>query len=473
MKKRGIQSVTMLPWHSKLVLSSAAAIFFTFFLFSFLEYHSVSNWMLKRENIAIDRTITDIATFYKEKGDSLTRNDIIKSQGFLRKMNDKDQLIRVYSQRGEVLVSDKNGDFPVLEPLPIKNKVSEKISAEGNEALIARYPIKGENFVGTLEVVRQLNTYKKMMNHLFWVMTIFGIGAILLSALSGYFLARQLLRPVRDLAKAMIRIKKNGFQGRMEVYKQKDELTDLTIVFNEMMDEIEKSFQKQKQFVEDASHELRTPVSILEGHLSLLNRWGKKDPAILDESLGASLQELARLKKLINDLLELTRAENSRTIGAEEANISTAIDQAVKNLEIISPEFKIKKTFDRDLPAVAISEQHLQQILIILLDNAIKYSKENKFVSISAMREGNGVSVSVTDKGIGIPDEHITEVFNRFYRIDKARSRENGGTGLGLSIAKRLIEKYNGSITIESKEGVGTKVTIFVPSAKENGAFLN
>jgi two-component system, OmpR family, sensor histidine kinase ArlS len=459
------KSVFSLPWHSKLVLSSSTAIFFTFFLFSFLEYHTVSKWMLKRENIAIDRTITDIATFYKEKGSSLNRDDIKNSQGFLRKMNDKDQLIRVYTQKGEILVSDKNGNFPVLEPLPIKSKVSETISAEGNEAIIARYPIKGDNFSGTLEIVRQLNNYKKMMSHLFWVMTVFGIGAILLSAISGYFLARQLLRPVRDLAQEMIKIKKNGFQERMEVYKKKDELTDLTIVFNEMMNEIEKSFLKQKQFVEDASHELRTPVSILEGHLSLLNRWGKKDPAILDESLEASLQELTRLKKLINDLLELTRAENSRTILGEDANITVCIKQAVKNLEIVHPEFQFKMELDREIPLVAISEQHLQQILIILLDNAIKYSKDNKFIEISAKREENVVSLYVTDKGIGIPPEHISEVFNRFYRIDKARSRENGGTGLGLAIAKRIVERYYGTISIESNEGTGTKVTITLPFA--------
>lgn len=107
-------------------------------------------------------------------------------------------------------------------------------------------------------------------------MTIFGVAAILFSAISGFLLAKQLLTPVRDLAKAMKQIKENGFRERMIVYKQKDELTALTTVFNEMMDEIEKSFLLQKHFVEDASHELRTPVSILEGHLSLLNRWGKR-----------------------------------------------------------------------------------------------------------------------------------------------------------------------------------------------------
>jgi two-component system sensor histidine kinase ArlS len=460
-----------LPWHSKLVLSGSAAIFLTFFLFSYLEYHSVSNWMLQREEVAVNRTISDISTFYKEKAKSLTRMDIENSQEFLRKMNDKDQLIRVYDQKGEVIVVDQNGNFPVLEPLPIKTKVSDKILVEGNEAIVARYPIKGKNFEGTLEIVRQLNNYKKMMGHLFWVMTVFGIGAIIFSALSGYFLAKQLLRPVRDLAQAMVKIKKSGFQERMEIYKQKDELTDLTIVFNEMMDEIQKSFLKQKQFVEDASHELRTPVSILEGHLSLLNRWGKKDPAIIDESLEASLQELSRLKKIINDLLELTRAENVRTLTFEKVNTEVIVQQVVKNLEIIYPDYRFTMKIERLLPKLAMSEQHLQQILIILFDNAIKYSREKKIVEITVKQEDDEILLTVADHGIGIPSEHIPEVFNRFYRIDKARGRENGGTGLGLSIAKRLIEKYNGAISIKSNEGIGTKVSLWLPIAHYEGKF--
>ncbi|MGG3470073.1 HAMP domain-containing histidine kinase [Neobacillus pocheonensis] len=452
-----------LPWQTKLVLSSSTAIFLTFFLFSFLEYHTVSKWMMNREEIAVNRTITDIAAFYKVKPGPLTQQDIENSEYFLRKMNDKDQLIRVYNQNGELLVSDKNGDFSVLEPTPAKIRTTEKVSIEGNEAIVSRYPLIGQKFKGTLEIVRQLNNYHKMMSNLFWVMTIFGSAAILFSAISGFFLSKQLLKPVRDLARAMKRIKENGFQGRMELYAQKDELTDLTNVFNEMMDEIEKSFMKQKQFVEDASHELRTPVSILEGHLSLLNRWGKKDPAILDESLDASLQEVSRLKKLINDLLLLTRAENPRIKIEDKANIHHILPPLIKNIEIVHPDYQFRLDLESQLPLARISEQHLEQILIILIDNSIKYSSENKKIWISAKQIGNEILLSVTDSGIGISNEHIPEVFNRFYRVDKARGRENGGTGLGLSIAKRLIMKYNGSISIDSKEGAGTKVNIILP----------
>ncbi|MED4225959.1 HAMP domain-containing histidine kinase [Neobacillus cucumis] len=463
MIKKFTSRFNRLHWQTKLVLSCSTAIFLTFFLFSFLEYHTVSKWMMNREEIAINRTMSDITTFYNVKSKYLNPVNIKKSHAFLRKMNDKDQLIRVYDQDGNILVSDKNGDFPVLEAEPSKTNVTEKVSIEGNEAFVARAPIKGENFTGTVEIVRQLNNYRRMMGNLFGVMTIFGVAAILLSAISGFLLAKQLLTPVRDLANAMKQIKENGFRERIIVYKQRDELTALTTVFNEMMDEIEKSFLLQKHFVEDASHELRTPVSILEGHLSLLNRWGKKDPAILDESLEASLQEVTRLKKLINDLLHVTRAEHPRLKNEEITDISETLHQLVKNLEIIHPDFNLFLEVETKIPKIPISRQHIEQIMIILLDNAIQYSTNNKTIWINAKQAGEDIIISVVDSGIGIPNEHLAKVFNRFYRVDKARSRENGGTGLGLSIAQRLIGKYNGTISIESQEGVGTKVRIVLP----------
>ncbi|MDP4086401.1 MAG: HAMP domain-containing histidine kinase [Bacillota bacterium] len=451
-------------WQTKLVLSGSTAIFFTFFLFSFLEYNTVSKWMLNREEIVVKRTLTDIMTYYKDRPGNLTETDISNSTGILRKMNDKDQLIRVYNQNGKVLVSDKNGTFSVLEPTPVKEKSIEKITEEENEAIIARYPLNIDKFKGTIEIVRELNSYHKMMDHLFMVMSIFGIAAILFSAMSGLLLASQLLKPIRDLAAAMKEIKENGFQERMVGYKEKDELTELSNLFNEMMDEIETSFLQQKQFIEDASHELRTPVSILEGHLSLLNRWGKKNPDILEESLDVSLQEVSKLKNLILNLLELTRAENSsRTMIQEIVDVPEILHQLVRNFEIINPGFKFEMVIKQTIKPISMSEQHLQQILTILLDNAIKYSGENNEIMITASQNEMETILCVEDHGIGISLEEVSKVFNRFYRVDKARNRERGGTGLGLAIAKSLTEKYKGSISIDSQEGKGTKVLIKLP----------
>lgn len=452
-------------WQTKLILSSSTAIFLTFTLFSLLEYKSISKWMMNREEQVVKRTLADISTYYKDRNGKLSVEDISKSSGFLRTMNDNNQMIRIYDNKGNVLASDKDGVSPILEPAPVAVSSIELITTAENEAIVGRIPLKVTKFQGTIEIVRELSSYNKMMERLFVVMTSFGVLAILFSALSGFFLSRQLLRPVRNLAMAMKKIKENGFQERMELVQHKDELTDLSHLFNDMMDQIEQSFLQQKQFIEDASHELRTPVSILEGHLSLLNRWGKKDPAILDESLEASLEEVSKLKKLVVDLLELTRAENLRpSFFIEYVDVKTFLQRLVKNLEMLHPEFQFTLRIEEAINPVFISEQHLQQILIIILDNAIKYSETSRKIDLTVEQTVKETSISVIDYGIGIPEEHITDVFNRFYRIDKARNREKGGTGLGLSIAKRLIEKYNGCIYITSQEEKGTKVKMVIPS---------
>lgn len=448
------------PWQTKLILSSAAAIFFTFTLFSLLEYNSISNWMLENEKLVVQRTIAELSTYYKGR----TVSEIKNSNDFLRKMNDKDQMIQIYDNNGKVLASDKNGMVPAFVSAPKNHKNISQITSDESEAIIAKYPLISGHFHGTIEIVRELNSYNKMMSNLFIIMSIFGVAAILLSAISGLLLSRQLLKPIRDLARTMKRIKENGFQERMDGYRQKDELTELSNLFNEMMDKLEQSFIQQKQFVEDASHELRTPVSILEGHLSLLNRWGKKDPEILEESLEASIQEVGRLKRLVVDLLDLTRAENTRVLlSQDKIDIEQLLHEIVKNIAMIHPTFQFELEIAQTLKPLMITEQHLQQIMIILLDNAIKYSGGNDKIEISAEQFADETIISVKDFGIGISNEHVSDVFNRFYRVDRARSRQKGGTGLGLSIAKRLIEKYKGKITVESEEGKGTKVSIILP----------
>jgi two-component system, OmpR family, sensor histidine kinase ArlS len=232
------------------------------------------------------------------------------------------------------------------------------------------------------------------------------------------------------------------------------------------MDSLEDSFLQQKQFVEDASHELRTPLAIIQGHLMLLNRWGKNDAAVLDKSLKSSLKEVERLTNLVQELLELSRAENSliNPVDAEPINVWTTVQHVVRNFEVVYSDYEFKiKHFHENL-YVNISSRHLEQILIILLDNAVKYSKkEEKEVVIDCSLINEKVSLKVMDKGIGIPKEDIPYILNRFYRVDKARSRKQGGLGLGLAIAKRWVEKYHGTINIESKEGEGTNVTIVLP----------
>jgi two-component system sensor histidine kinase ArlS len=197
----------------------------------------------------------------------------------------------------------------------------------------------------------------------------------------------------------------------------------------------------------------------------LLNRWGKDDPVVLDESLKASLQELTRFKGLVQDLLELSRAEKAAHENKSESidpeHVTAAI---IKNMEMLHPEF----TFDVELGAIKgfkimVARHHFEQILLVFLDNAVKYSAVEKIIRIVGSIKNAQLEFEIKDSGIGIPEADLPYIFDRLYQVNKARSGVQGGHGLGLSIAQRLIEAYGGTVAVTSLENKGTQVNIRFP----------
>ncbi|MGG0736978.1 HAMP domain-containing sensor histidine kinase [Niallia taxi] len=463
-----VRRLSLLPWKWKLTLGLSLSIFLTYSIFTFFEFHTVSTWLMNQEENDVRQTMNEFVAYLKSDDKTINETEIKNSLATLEQLNTKNQLIRVINEDGNVLISHLNGDFPILEPDIVKDEKELKYVSVGEEqSLVYSYPIKSKDFSGEIEIIRLLDSYKLVMKHLAFAMMLFAIAAILISALIGYLMSRELLKPLSIMTNTMKKIKSAGFKERMPVYPQKDEISELTTIFNHMMDRIELSFQAQKQFVEDASHELRTPISILEGHLSMLNRWGKHNPEILEESLKASLDETEKLKKLVLTLLDLTRLDHNRI---DQDNLSpemvnTIIEGAVKDFQMLHNDFKFQVQLQSS-QLNGIAEQHFQQVLTILLDNAIKYSGASKEISISTSKRDKLFILKISDKGIGIPDEEIDKVFDRFYRVDKARSRGQGGTGLGLAIAKKIVDYYQGSIQLDSRIGEGTTVIISLP---ENG----
>ena len=223
---------------------------------------------------------------------------------------------------------------------------------------------------------------------------------------------------------------------------------------------------QQKQFVSDVSHELRTPVAVIEGHLNMLSRWGKKDPEILDESITASVQEADRMKHLIQEMLDLTRAEQIDVQYPNEVtDVNAVLMRVANNMQMVHPDFNVQLDLD-DLPQeteIQMYQGHFEQVLVILIDNGIKYSTDRKQINISAGVTQDTVQVVVQDFGEGISKENQKKIFNRFYRVDKARTREKGGNGLGLSIAQKLVTSYRGEISVDSVEGQGSQFKIAFP----------
>lgn len=447
-------------------IGTSAAIFFAFFFFSFIQYHVVSQWMLHEEKNNISQALDEISIFVKQGG-NFADNEEIKNQIY-----EKDLTIQIFDAKGNK-VTIKNPEAPtyVIPFSPVSNKTVELYTTKHKKIYLGRAPVRFDGFSGYVAIVQPLTRYHQMMGSLFFIMSIFGGIALLLSGLIGFLMAKGFLKPLQKFSTTMKKIRKKGFHERMEPSNSKDEMGELAHIFNEMMDQIELSFNQQKRFVEDASHELRTPVQIMEGHLKLLNRWGKKDPSILDESLHASIQELDRMKNLVQELLDLSRAEQIEIKTRDHSTLLIkTLSRIIKNFEVIHENFtfeliehKLKNS------TVQISENHFEQIMIILLDNAVKYSDEIQKVDVSIEEDHDHkmVRITVRDYGLGIPEEDLSKIFHRFYRVDKARSRAKGGNGLGLSIAKQLVESYEGDIRATSELGKGTSITFSLPVIKD------
>lgn len=297
---------------------------------------------------------------------------------------------------------------------------------------------------------------------------IFFVGITLIAALAlGMGVAYWFLKPIRHVQMILQRITgENISDTRLVISDSHDEISDISIGVNQLLDRMTAYINQQNSFVEDVSHELRTPVAIVEGHLQLLNRWGKNDPELLEESLQASLNEIQRMKILVQEMLDLTRAgQVDVQYHNEETAVNDVIHSVFQNFTVLYEDFDFYLDDDlEEIYYVQMYRNHLEQILVILMDNAVKYSMERKEVHLSVAADTAGyIEIAVQDFGEGMSREDQQRVFNRFYRVDKARSREKGGNGLGLSIAKELVEGYKGSISVESALGFGSIFHVQLP----------
>lgn len=297
---------------------------------------------------------------------------------------------------------------------------------------------------------------------------IFYVGITLVIALAmGMGVAYWFLKPIRHVQMILQRVTgENISDTRLVISDSHDEISDISIGINQLLDRMTAYIKQQNSFVEDVSHELRTPVAIVEGHLQLLNRWGKNDPELLEESLQASLNEIQRMKILVQEMLDLTRAgQVDIQYYNEETVVNDVVHSVFQNFTVLYEDFDFYLEDDlKEIYYVQMYRNHLEQILVILMDNAVKYSMDRKEIHLSVAADTAGyIEIAVQDFGEGMSREDQQQVFNRFYRVDKARSREKGGNGLGLSIAKELVEGYKGSISVESALGFGSIFHVQLP----------
>lgn len=277
--------------------------------------------------------------------------------------------------------------------------------------------------------------------------------------------SKKFLSPVKKMTNTVREISINDLNKRLNIKGSKNELKDLAKTFNEMLDRIESSVKQQNQFVSDASHELRTPISVIQGYANLLHRWGKDDREILEESISAIKSESENMKDLVEKLLFLARGDKkAQKVEKEDFMLSELIDELVKETKLVHKNYNIESEHNEKFSVYA-DRKLIKEALRIFMDNSIKYTKEEGTIKLDCYfkEDTNAAVITVADTGIGISKEHIPHIFERFYRVDESRTKSSGGTGLGLSIAKWILDMHKGKIEVWSELDIGTIIKIIFP----------
>lgn len=380
-------------------------------------------------------------------------------------------IVKVYDPDEELVYETDSENFRFLPS--DEQKVSE-VSGPYGSALSLVEPIHStynDRLLGYAQVIQTLEGYHEMTDDISQSILIIGLIALVFSSVIGWLLINSFVKPITDLTSAMESIQKNlESDVRLDEGTKNNEFSKLARTYNDMVDLMQKNISSQREFVEDVSHELRTPVAIVEGHLKMLDRWGKKDPQILEESIDASLSETKRMKTLVQEMLDLSRAQEIDVYYKNETtNIIELLRQLVTNFRMLYPDFEfiVDSDVEEDV-FVNMYRNHLEQVFVNLFDNAVKYSTDRKEVHLSISVTANQVDVAIQDYGSGIAEEDLDKIFNRFYRVDKARSREKGGTGLGLPIVKELLESYGGQVNVSSQLDQGSIFRVHLPIVEED-----
>ena len=314
-----------------------------------------------------------------------------------------------------------------------------------------------------LQVVNDMEIEYAFLKVVLMTIAIADIVGIIISIFVGYIVSKKMLKPIDKMNRTAKEISICDLHKRIEIGESDDELSRLAKTFNEMIERLELSFEKQNRFVSDASHELRTPIAVIRGYIDLIDRWGKGDEVVLQECVEAIKSETRDMSDLVERLLFLARSDTGQLkINKEEFDLSEIIQELILESNLIAPEQPISSAIKENTFIVA-DRKLIKQAFRAIIDNSTKYSPNHEEIHISSEIDDEEMRIYVEDSGIGIPPEMIPNIFQRFYRVDSARTRETGGTGLGLPIVELIISANNGEISIESEVGKGTVVCITLP----------
>jgi heavy metal sensor kinase len=400
------------------------------------------------------------------------------------------KFIQVFDESGKIGPKSenlKNVQLPIsLNAL--KNASKGLITFETNRSIgntplrIITFPVVENNHVTKIvQIASSLEEVEDALNTLFIILIITVPLALMVAILGGEFLAHKALKPVDHITQTARMITSQNLNQRIDPPKVKDEISRLAETFNEMISRLDQSFRQIKQFSSDASHELKTPLTILKGEVEVTLR-KERTTQEYRQTLKSNLEEINRMSQIVEDLLLLSKADTGQIrLNKEDIDLTEILNEVVAQMDLLARSKRLNLSASNHHQNIHIlgDALRIRELFINLIENGIKYTEEGGSIHVTVQKEypppvrnqsdlvegerEEFVEIIVSDSGIGIAEEDQERIFNRFFRVDKARSREQGGSGLGLSICKWIVEAHQGEIKVESELGKGSSFIVKLP----------
>ncbi|HKE60208.1 MAG TPA: heavy metal sensor histidine kinase [Pyrinomonadaceae bacterium] len=436
--------------------------------FAFVVYYATARIFHERQDESLHSTAQTVASAYLEELEE-QQSATVANQLVLTELIFPDRYVEVIDSAGQAVSWSRNLAANTFT-IPSQTLAEAQRTGVGfaviNNRRVAVVPLstdRGLGFAAVAEPVSVIEAGLRQLRRAFFA----GVPLILLLASAGgYFLARKSLSPIALMNQQTQRITAERLSSRLDVTNARDELGGLATTINDLLARLETSFTEQQRFIADASHELRTPLAVLRGETEVAL---EKTRSIEEykESLFLIKDEAERLSRIVEDLFMLARQPIDAPVALVKESVSLAevVNDCVRAAQVLAVRKDLHLKTDTDCTDLTLSgdEELLKRMLLNLLDNAVKYTPSGGEISVGLARQNGSARIVVSDTGIGIPESAQQHVFDRFYRVDKARSRQLGGAGLGLSIVRWIVEAHGGKIGVNSIPGHGSTFSVELP----------
>jgi len=370
---------------------------------------------------------------------------------------------RVVSKKDKIEIFDNSDGLTPLFGI-IKAVMVKREAGKASIYAVDKYPLIYQGVECRVEAYIDITGHLKgIVSILFWVVLVYLAALWMFYRYTTRRLAA-LLKPMKKMAATLNRMTVNNLHSeRLDILGVSEEIRDLSIVCNEMLDRLEGAYESQKQFVSNASHELRTPIAVVQGYANMLERWGASDPEILEEAVTAMCKVSKEMQDLVEKLLFLSRHDRKTLkLKREVFDMKEVVEEVFRETEMVV-EDRILSCNTNEAVTVYGDKQVMKQAIRIFIDNAVKYTEAGDTIDIACRTVRNECEVVVEDSGIGMKKKDLNRIFSRFYRSDDVRGKNIAGHGLGLSIAKLIIVSHSGRIHIRTQFQKGTAFSFYLP----------